>query len=589
MENLLWELTIIQTGYHLPGFSQKGQTPRVIVYINICLSSLCFLLRKDIINHRDIILISFFNNNICYYIMNVYSDSSHSALKCPKDTKVNIDNILLMTSDFNIRDSLWDSSFPFHSSISDDLIIIADSFNLALSTPINPCLTRYSDTTGEANSVIDLMFFHYGSSKLNHHSILSESCLLSDHAPLSINIFIYEEVICTSKLLIPPKNDQEIVFIEEIISNFKNLDTSDIGDMEKLERIVNQLGAIIDQAWTKNAKKSKISKHSKQWWIEECSQSLNNYRTTRSLDNWKSFKKVVKNVKRSFFDTKIQEVATKSCGSWELMNWISRCKLPAIKAIKHNDRPCLSPESLWNTFHSTFNTALNCQVDLNILSKIECKATSQWYSFSKEEFNQVISKYNDSLALGSDKLTWHHLKSIIKQECLVNIINIANSCINLEHWPNYFKYLSTVIIPKPNKMLYDQLKSFHPIVLLNTLGKLIEKIIAERIQFTVASNDFIHPSQLGGLKFKSTTDASVTLTHIIRSGWVKGKTTITLAFNTSQFFPSLNPWLLTLILEKVGLESKVFSFFVNYLVKRKTSYLWNDLSSPNFEVNMGVG
>ena len=200
------------------------------------------------------------------------------------------------------------------------------------------------------------------------------------------------------------------------------------------------------------------------------------------------------------------------------MNWISRCKLPAIKAIKYNDRPCLSPESLWNALHSTFNTALNCQVDLNILSKIECKATSQWYSFSKEEFNQAISKYNDSSAPGSDKLTWHHLKSIVKQECLVNIINIADSCINLGHWPNYFKYLSTVIIPKPNKMSYDQLKSFHLIVLLNTLGKLIEKVIAEIIQFTVTSNDFIHLSQLGGLKFKSTTDASVTLTHIIRSG-----------------------------------------------------------------------
>jgi len=55
--------------------------------------------------------------------------------------------------------------------------------------------------------------------------------------------------------------------------------------MEKLECIVNQLGVIIDQAWTKNAKKSKISKHSKQWWTEECSWSLNNYRITRSLDN----------------------------------------------------------------------------------------------------------------------------------------------------------------------------------------------------------------------------------------------------------------------------------------------------------------
>jgi len=129
------------------------------------------------------------------------------------------------------------------------------------------------------------MFLHYGSSELNHHSILPESCLSSDYALLSINIPIYKEVICTSKLSIPPKSDQETAFIEEIISNFKNLDMFDIKDMEKLECIVNQLGVIIDQAWTKNAKKSKISKHSKQWWTEECSWSLNNYRITRSLDN----------------------------------------------------------------------------------------------------------------------------------------------------------------------------------------------------------------------------------------------------------------------------------------------------------------
>ena len=165
---------------------------------------------------------------------------------------------------------------------------------------------------------------------------------------------------------------------------------------------------------------------------------------------------VIKNTKRSFFNMKIQEVASKSCGPWELMNWIGRCKLPAIKAIKHNRLLCLSLDSLWEALHNIFNTALNCQVNTNILSEIKHKATSHWSPFSKEEFKQAISKCNDLSSPGSDKLTWHHLKSIIKQDnCLVNIINIADSCINLGYWPNYFKCLSTVIIPKPNKMTYD--------------------------------------------------------------------------------------------------------------------------------------
>ena len=105
----------------------------------------------------------------------------------------------------------------------------------------------------------------------------------------------------------------------------------------------------------------------------------------------------------------------------------------------------------------------------------------------------------------------------------------------------------------------------------------------------VASNDFIYLSQLGGLKFKSTTDTSIVFTYIVRSGWAKGKSTSSLAFDISQFFLSLNHKLLTLILEKAGLNSKVTSFFANYIVRRRTSYVWNDLSSPMFEVNVGVG
>jgi len=224
--------------------------------------------------------------------------------------------------------------------------------------------------------------------------------------------------------------------------------------------------------------------------------------------------------------------------------------------------------------HNPFNTTLNCQVDLNIINEIENKPSQSWFLFSKNEFRLAISKCSNSLALGLDKLTWRHLKFITKDNsCLTNIVNIADACINLGHWLEYFKISSTIIIPKPNKPLYDQPKAFHPIVLLNTIGKLIEKVVADRLQFTVTSNNFIHPSQLGGLKFKSTIDVGITLTHIVWSGWAKGKSTSSLAFDISQFFPSLNHKLLVLILEKVGFDPKVSTFFANYLVKKRTSYM----------------
>ena len=187
-------------------------------------------------------------------------------------------------------------------------------------------------------------------------------------------------------------------------------------------------------------------------------------------------------------------------------------------------------------------------------------------------------------------MSWSHLKIILKNnECLSNIISIANTCIDLGYWPSYFKRLTTVVIPKPNKPLYNSPKSFRPIVLLNTIGKLIKKVISKRLQFQTALNNFIHPSQLGGLKFKSTTDTGVALTYIIYSGWVKNLLISTLAFDISQFFPSLNHQILTLILKKVGFDNYVINFFANYLIGRKTNYFWNNFTSSIFDVNFGVG
>jgi len=98
-----------------------------------------------------------------------------------------------MTRDFNIYDSLWDPSFPHHSSISNDLLIIADSFNLDLSFSTNCVLTRYLDNENDLNLVIDLISLQGGSSELDSYLIHLDWHLSSDNTPLMITIPIVEE------------------------------------------------------------------------------------------------------------------------------------------------------------------------------------------------------------------------------------------------------------------------------------------------------------------------------------------------------------------------------------------------------------
>jgi len=214
------------------------------------------------------------------------------------------------------------------------------------------------------------------------------------------------------------------------------------------------------------------------------------------------------------------------------MNWVNKWKLLAIEAIKYNNQPCLEINNLWHALYSSFNTALHHSIEDVVLDKIDSISPSSWAPFLEEEFMNMLTKYNNLSTPSLDKLSWSHLRHILKNNvCLNNIIRIANTCLDLDYWLSHFKISTTIIILKPNKYSYNMPKSFRPIVLLNILEKLIEKVIGDRLQFHAISNNFIHQSQLGRLKFKSMMNTDIALTHIVHLGWVKNLLTSTLVFD----------------------------------------------------------
>ena len=366
--------------------------------------------------------------------MNVYSDSSYSTLKYLKDTEVNLHNLLIMMGNFNIKDSLWDSFFPHHLSISDDLTILADSLDLFLSIPTNQVPTRYTDNANESNLTIDLMFIQCDSPALNNHFILSEWHLFSNYTSLTITIPISEEIVNTDKSNIKKGSDEETQFLEDTANIIKNLNVSNLIDIHILENIVNELTIKVEDALNCNAKLTNITRNSKSWWDNNCSRELEKYRTSKSLEDWKFFYRTIKSTNRMFFDLKITEIANKKWGPWELMNWVNTQKLPAPEAINFNGWPCLELDNIWQVLHSTFNTTQHHIIDYDVLDELGSFLSLSWMHFAEEEFVSSLIKCNNSSTPGPDKLSWRYLKIILKDStCLKNIISIANACIELGH------------------------------------------------------------------------------------------------------------------------------------------------------------
>jgi hypothetical protein len=198
--------------------------------------------------------------------------------------------------------------------------------------------------------------------------------------------------------------------------------------------------------------------------------------------------------------------------------------------------PCNSLEALWEALDGSYNAAAACPVDLSFLDPVMPLPLQQWVPFSLLELSKALAACAKNSAPGPDHISWAHLKFWCHSSRVTLLFICINACLSLGHWPSHFKESLSVIIPKPGKLSYSTPKLFRPIVLLNTLGKLIEKMLACRLQFDGVAHGAFKPNQFGGIAQCSTEDAGVYLTHLVCAGWAKGLQMSVVAFDIAQFF-----------------------------------------------------
>lgn len=116
------------------------------------------------------------------------------------------------------------------------------------------------------------------------------------------------------------------------------------------------------------------------------------------------------------------------------------------------------------------------------------------------EMKRALSKCT-SLAPGPDNIPYSFIHNL-PNSVLDKIIKVFNKIWSTGSTPQNWKHSIIIPILKPGKNKFE-INSYRPISLLNTMIKILEKIIDTRLRWFLEKNGFLDPRQNGFRRHRS--------------------------------------------------------------------------------------
>ncbi len=200
-----------------------GHAPRVMAYVSTRLAALRPAMRRDIFDHRDLLLVSLFGRGQTFNFLNVYNDADGTALTLLEERHTPV-SLAYMGGDFNCHSSVWDRRVVHHHAAAISLLETASIMGLDLTQFENPGPTFISHNADLRPSVIDLIFVRSADSIAVRSTRMPGLRSLSDHVPISVTLDLDLDAPEILRFSIKRGSEEDYSFTGAIIAKVSELD-----------------------------------------------------------------------------------------------------------------------------------------------------------------------------------------------------------------------------------------------------------------------------------------------------------------------------------------------------------------------------
>lgn len=201
-----------------------------------------------------------------------------------------------------------------------------------------------------------------------------------------------------------------------------------------------------------------------------------------------------------------------------------------------------------------------------------------WQPITETEIQRCLGAAKGKKAPGPDglpmlvwKKVWPGISHFVCQ--------LFNSSVDLAHYPRDWKAATIVVLRKPGRPDYSTPAAYRPISLLNTLGKLLEAVMARRLSYWAEKHDLLPNAQFGGRPGRTTEQALLVLANAIDRAWLKMKVVTLIAFDLKNAFNGVKTEVLDARLKSKGIPAQVRRWIRSFMTDRRASIRFDDFET----------